>query len=126
MPAGRNRILIAGCDEVLQESLRAVLNTTGRIIQLAPDSAQAARTFSRHAAAFALVVIEQQLPGMAGIDFAAQVRASQPELPIILLTLDGEVSAEKIAKAGLASRFVEMKKPFRTKGFLETAARLLA
>ena len=91
VPAGRNRILIAGCDEVLQESLRAVLNTTGRIIQLAPDSAQAARTFSRHAAAFALVVIEQQLPVAV---FSMEMGATQ--LAMRMLCSSGRLDQQRI------------------------------
>ncbi len=77
---------------------------------------------ARHAPSIAFVVLEEQMPDAAGLDFAVRIRESQPDLPIILLTLGDESRA--------ASRpsgpFATIKKPFRWKVFAETVQRLLA
>ena len=121
-PPRRNRVLLAGCEEVLQENLRSRLQADEYIVHLAPDAAQAAKLLARHASSLAFVVIEEQLPGTTGLAFAARIREGHPDLPIILLTLgDGPADAERPS-----GPFAAIKKPFRWKGFAETIQRLLA
>ena len=119
--ARRNRVLLAGCDDVLRESLRSRLQAAEYIVHLAPDAAQAAKLLARHAPSLAFVVLEEQLPGTTGLAFAARIRESQSDLPIILLTLGDEPGAA----ARPSGPFAAIKKPFRWKGFEETAQRLL-
>ena len=121
-PARRNRVLLVGCEEVLQESLRSRLQAAEYIVHQVPDATQAAKLVARHAPSLALAVLEEQLPGITGLDFVARLRESQPNLPIILLTL----GAEPGATAHPSGPFAAIKKPFRWKGFAETVQRLLA
>ena len=121
-PARRNRVLLAGCEDVLQENLRSRLQATEYIVHLAPDATSAAKLLARHAPSLAFVVLEEQMPGATGLEFAARIRESQPDLPIILLTLGDEPGAP----ARPSGPFAAIKKPFRWKGFAETVQRLLA
>lgn len=114
------RVLVAGCETVLQEALRSRLQEAGYMVHLAPDAAQARKLVGKHAASMALVVVDQQLPGMPGSEFVQQVRREHAELPLLLLTLEGEVAVGEVA----AGRYAEMKKPFRWKGFWETVRAL--
>ena len=82
----------------------------------------AAKLLARHAPSLAFVVLEEQLPGTTGLAFAARIRESQPDLPIIVLTLGEEPGAT----ARPSGPFAAIKKPFRWKGFSETVQRLLA
>ena len=121
-PARRNRVLLVGCEEVLQESLRSRLQAAEYIVHPAPDATQAAKLLARHAPSLAFVVLDEQMPGTTGLAFAARIRESQPDLPIILLTLGDEPGAT----ARPSGPFAAIKKPFRWKGFAETVQRLLA
>ena len=114
------RVLIVGCDATLHEALRARLQPAAYTVHGAADAAQARKLLSRYGATLALVIIEQQLPGMPGLEFAHQAAASLPETPIVLLTL-GEELGDSARPAG---RFAEIKKPFRWKGFWETVRKL--
>ena len=121
-PSRRNRVLLAGCEAVLQESLRIRLQAAEYIVHLAPDATQAAKLLARHAPSLAFVVLEEQMPGTTGLAFAARIRESQPDLPIILLTLGDEPGAA----ARPTGPFAAIKKPFRWKGFAESVQRLRA
>ena len=120
--ARRNRVLLAGCEEVLQESLRSRLQAADYIVHLAPDATAATKLLARHAPSLAFAVLEEQLPGTTGLAFAARIRESQPDIPIILLTLGDEPGVA----APPSGPFAPIKKPFRWKGFAETVQRLLA
>ena len=114
------RVLIAGCDTTLHEALRARLQPADYTVHAAVDAAQARKLLSRYGANLALVIVEQQLPGMPGLEFAQQAVASHPETPVVLLTL-GEELGDAARPAG---KFAEIKKPFRWKGFWETVRQL--
>lgn len=67
-----------------------------------------------------LVLIDEDLPGMSGLDVARRIRGSHPHIPVVLMT--GEDSAEKRSAASLAGVVKTLTKPLRVEHLAEIAA----
>ena len=63
---------------------------------------EALATFKNAPEAFDLVITDQTMPGMTGIDMAREMLRIRPKLPIILCTgYSSTVSAEKARAVGI-------------------------
>jgi two-component system C4-dicarboxylate transport response regulator DctD len=70
-----------------------------------------------------IVVSDMKMPGMGGMEFLQQVRAIDPDLPVILITGHGDIAmAVKAIRQG-AYDFIE--KPFAADQLVETVRRAL-
>ena len=64
-----------------------------------------------------LILIDEGLPGMTGLELAREVRARRPEISVVLMT--GEESEATRRAARLAGAITCLAKPFRTEALVE-------
>jgi signal transduction histidine kinase len=78
-------ILLVDDDGLVCSTTASLLEDLGHQVRQAP-SGKAALEILRSGAAVDLVLTDQAMPGMTGLQLAAQIREAWPEMPIILTT----------------------------------------
>src|SRR5258708_1642504 len=79
------RLLVVDDELLVLTALREMLSHEGYQV-VAASSAAEALEFVQKEPPFALVLTDQRMPGMSGLDFLAQVKKLQPEATRILMT----------------------------------------
>jgi CheY-like chemotaxis protein len=82
------RVLVADDQEIICELLAEYLRGDGHDVVLALDGTAALETFL--AGDFDLVVTDQSMPGMSGVQLAEAVKQKRPVTPVMLLTGFGD------------------------------------
>lgn len=119
----RVRVLVVDDEPAVREMLADVLAELGCAVATAPDAGSALADF--RAGDFQIALLDQSLPGMAGAQLAAALRASDPCLAVFLMT--GWGNEDALAAANLRDVDFTARKPIafdRLKGLLEEAADL--
>ncbi|HUJ25968.1 MAG TPA: response regulator [Myxococcales bacterium] len=80
------RILVVDDEDAIRSSLRSLLEADGYDVDEAPDGADALALLQ--AKPFELVISDQNMPGMSGIDLLKLVRVRHPSVVRIMLTGD--------------------------------------
>jgi len=101
-------VLLVDDDEDVRESTAQALQLAGFQV-LSFESVEAARSHIRSGAPV-VVVSDVKLPGVSGADWLPQIRAIDPELPVILVTGHGHIAMAVAAMREGAYDFIE--KPF--------------
>ena len=80
------RVLLADDHAVVRKGIREFLEEDGEIVVVAEaaDGAEAVRLAGEHRPAVA--VLDVQMPGMNGIEATRQIKASYPEIRVLILT----------------------------------------
>ena len=99
---GTERILLIDDESMLVEMSQAMLERLGYDVTVRMNSIEALTTFKNQPDAFDLVITDQTMPGMTGIDLARRMLQIRPNLPIILCTgYSNMISEEKIKSIGI-------------------------
>ncbi|NRR30680.1 response regulator transcription factor [Oxalobacteraceae bacterium] len=77
-------ILLAEDDAILADALSAHLRNAGYLVEHAPNGPVAEFLLQRHS--FDLAILDLGLPMMDGLDVLRNMRASQQQMPVIILT----------------------------------------
>ncbi|MGV1098607.1 PAS domain-containing hybrid sensor histidine kinase/response regulator [Thiovibrio sp. JS02] len=93
------RILFVDDEEMLIRLGERILRKLGFTVTAVSSSRQALETFRADPLAFDLLLTDQVMPGLTGIDLARQCRILRPDLPVILATGYSEVSDKESALA---------------------------
>jgi PAS domain S-box-containing protein len=96
---GTERILFIDDEEFLVEMNRNMLERLGYKVTVRTSSLEALNTFKNHPDDFDLVITDQTMPGMTGIDLARRMMQIRPKVPIILCTGYSSLISEEKAKA---------------------------
>ncbi len=88
----RLRVLVVDDDPLVLASTAAMLEDVGHAVIDAPSGARALDLL-RQGAPVDVVVTDQAMPGMTGIELATQIQASWPALPVILASGYAELPA---------------------------------
>ena len=88
--AGRRRILVADDESSVAGFLGELLERTGYLPTVVTNGAEALDLFRRAPVAFDLVIADQVMPKLTGIELAAELHELRPTLPVILATALGE------------------------------------
>lgn len=99
IPRGKERILFVDDEELLVELGRDMLEHLGYIVTGRGSSIEALETFMSDPSRFDLVITDQTMPGLTGIDLAGKILQVRPDLPIILCTGYSSQVSEEAAKA---------------------------
>jgi DNA-binding response OmpR family regulator len=91
MPPPESRILVIDDDMRVREMLREVLTTLGYEVDVADRGWTGLAKFSQHPAD--VVMTDLMMPGLDGLQVAATLRVSHPDVPIILITGAGKDEA---------------------------------
>ena len=84
-----SRILIVEDDQHISDGLRFNLEAEGHEAVVAPDGEQALDLLLKERRVFDVVILDVMLPGKDGFTVAAELRAAEQYLPILMLTARG-------------------------------------
>lgn len=83
---GNERILLVDDEEMVAEMSRSVLEHLGYQVTVFTSSSQAVAAFLANPQAFDLVITDQTMPSMTGVDLAKQILEIVPGFPVIICT----------------------------------------
>ena len=110
LPGGAGeRILLVDDDPLLLDAVGKHLATFGYSVQAHQSSVEALAALQGDASAFDLLITDQTMPDITGVQLAGKVRRLRPDLPILLCTGYSEAVTEENASQFGISRF--LKKP---------------
>ena len=98
MPGGSEHILLVDDEELLADMNRSMLEYLGYTVTALTSSPEAFSQFQQNPARFDLVITDQTMPALTGIDLAQRMLALRPGLPIILCTGYSSLVSENKAK----------------------------
>jgi CheY-like chemotaxis protein len=102
IPTGSERILFVDDEEALVEMGEDVLAELGYEVTSRMNGREALALFRADPSRFDLVMTDQTMPEMTGIDLAREILAIRPDMPIIMCTgFSHLVDADKPAAAGI-------------------------
>ncbi|MBD1588038.1 sigma-54-dependent transcriptional regulator [Pseudomonas typographi] len=114
-----NKVLLVEDDRALREALADTLALAGHDYRAVSNAEAALQAVASEP--FSLVLSDVNMPGMDGHGLLARLRASQPQLPVVLMTAYGAVQrAVEAMRQGAADYLV---KPFEPAALLEVVAR---
>jgi PAS domain S-box-containing protein len=122
-PGGKERILFLDDEKLLVEWGHAALTRLGYKVTSMTDSMEALKIFSADHAQFDLVVTDQTMPNLTGIQLTQKLLKIRPDIPIVLCTGHGEiVTPEEAHAAGIREFLI---KPVNKTKFARTIRRVL-
>lgn len=116
-------LLVVDDDESMAMLVTELLSLCGYQVTMMTDSTEALSLFKQNPQRFALVITDQTMPGITGIELAKKMLLLRQDIPIILCTGYSEKVDEETAKTFGIQQF--LKKPFKTKVLLESVSKLL-
>ena len=115
------RLLVVDDEPTQREMLTSILERAGYRVSVAADGQQAVRRLE--AQHFDLMLTDQKMPGMDGLELLDRARAQIPDLPVVLMTAYGSVSsAVEAMKRGAADYLT---KPFERDELLLVLSKVL-
>jgi len=99
VPEGSERILFVDDEELLANLGKAMLERLGYHVTVKQRSFEALETFRNQPDKFDLVITDQTMPGMTGLDLARRMMQIRPDIPVILCTGYSTLVNEDMAKA---------------------------
>jgi|GEM_PF-4577726 PAS domain S-box-containing protein len=120
---GVGRILFVDDDEDFFQAGQRMLKELGYEIAAFDNSQEALKKFQAQPRQFDLLICDQTMPGLTGLELAAACSQVRPDLPIILLTGFSEsVTPEKVRAAGIRE---VVTKPFDLRQIGESIKKIL-
>jgi CheY-like chemotaxis protein len=99
---GNERILLIDDENMLAEMGKTMLERMGYSVTSQTSSIEALAAFKNQPEAFDLVITDQTMPEMTGIELAREMLETRPGMPIILCTgYSRLISEEKAKEAGI-------------------------
>ena len=110
-------ILVIDDDELVSEYLGALLEAEDYEVMVLNEPVAALEYFKAHPNEFDLIVTDQIMPGLTGIEIAQSILELRPDIPVLLITGYSEkISAENAKSFGLSGFFP---KPINENLFLD-------
>ncbi|OPY78201.1 MAG: Blue-light-activated protein [Syntrophorhabdus sp. PtaU1.Bin153] len=101
-PGGSERILFVDDEELLMEWGQATLERLGYSVTALTDPTEALKLFSSDSSRFDLIITDQTMPNLTGLNLARKLLALRKDIPIILCTgYSDSVSPRKVKDAGI-------------------------
>ena len=92
-------ILVVDDEEFLLDLVREILEEVGYKVTALASSVAAFHLFSAAPSKFDLVVADEKMPGLSGIDLSEQILRIRPDVPVILHTDYSDQESMKRARA---------------------------
>jgi PAS domain S-box-containing protein len=101
-PAGAENVLFVDDERLLVDWGKLFLERLGYTVKATTESEEALELFMKDPYRFDLVITDQSMPGLTGMQLAGKFLDVRKDIPIILCTGHSEtVSSEKAAQAGI-------------------------
>ena len=98
-PKGTERILLVDDEPQIVSLVQQMLEGLGYHVTARTGSIEALEVFCMQPERFDVVITDQTMPNMTGIDLAQKIIGIRPDIPIILCTGFSDVISEEKAKA---------------------------
>ncbi len=85
-PMSHRSILLVDDEDSIREAVKTILTNIGFDVDSAPDGHQALELFKANNGKYDLIVTDQSMPKMSGVELTQAIRNTNPEIPIILST----------------------------------------
>jgi CheY-like chemotaxis protein len=115
------KVLVVDDDPVVGKSFNRVLSDKGYVVVTAEDGFDA--LIKLQAEKYDVVFTDIRMPGMDGLEVAEQVKASQPWLPVVVVTGYGTAANEERARAAGVTDF--LRKPLSPEMIENSTAKAL-
>jgi len=99
IPGGRERILFIDDEEMLTRLNNILLRELGYDVTISSSSREALQIFQRQPDQFDLIITDQTMPGMTGVELAVRMLEIRPDVPIILCTGYSSMISEDTVKS---------------------------
>ena len=96
---GRERILFVDDEKFMADLGKDMLERLGYHVTAMQKSLEALEIFKKQPYEFDLVITDQNMPGMSGLDLAKSMLQIRPDIPIILCTGYSTLVNERVAKS---------------------------
>jgi CheY-like chemotaxis protein len=117
----QGRVLVVDDEQAVGAFMRDLLESWGLAVTIVPAAAAALAALRSGVAPFDLVITDQKMPGMTGIQLALSLQATHPELPVILYTGFNEgLARSEIDAARLRAVMTKPIDPHALFGLLQT------
>ena len=102
LPSGQGQILFIDDEKPLVQFSKEILEYLGYTVTAKTDSIKALEVFKQTPDLFDLIITDQTMPNMTGLDLAKKILAVRPDLPIVLCTgFSTETTEKKALAAGI-------------------------
>jgi PAS domain S-box-containing protein len=118
------RVLFVDDEHALARLAQRALPLHGLVTTVFSDPLQAAAAFTAEPDAFALLITDQTMPGLTGLELVERLRAIRPQLPVILSS--GYLTAEDRERAAALGVDAVLPKPCALEDIVAASRRLLA
>jgi len=118
------RILVVDDEANIRMMLRLALAHVGHVVETADDGLEALARFGSDGVGWDLVLLDQRMPGMDGIEALHAMHARRPDIRVIMITAFGTIDLATEAMRVGVSDF--LRKPFTVevlRGAVEAALR---
>jgi PAS domain S-box-containing protein len=103
---GQERLLFVDDEEWLVDMWKEILESLGYQMTVTTRPLEALDMFKKNPQDFDLVIADQTMPQMTGLELAQELLALRPELPVILVTGFSQVVTPETAKAAGVREFI--------------------
>lgn len=103
---GRESILFIDDEPHLANMGREILEQLGYTVSAQTSGAKALEVFNKNPDTFDLVITDQTMPGMTGVELAENILQTRADIPIILCTGYSSITSREEAKASGIREFV--------------------
>ena len=123
IPTGRERILFIDDEAALAEMGQEILSELGYQVESKTGSREALANLRLDPSRFDLVVTDQTMPEMTGVELTREILAIRPDMPVILCTGFSYAVTEESARTAGIRAFVL--KPLTKKEMAKTVRKVL-
>ncbi|MDH5547425.1 MAG: response regulator [Gammaproteobacteria bacterium] len=123
MNARKNRILVVDDETSVMVFVQELLKFAGYNVEAFSNPLTALDRFTSSPHSFDLLITDQTMPGITGVDLVQHILSLRPELPVVLCTGFSERVTEETAHQFGITKF--LKKPVPSTLLLKTIAELL-
>lgn len=121
--SGKERILFVDDEETITEICTLLLGNLGYNVKGFTDPSKAVEEFTRKPDEFDLIITDQTMPGLTGIELSARIKKIRPEIPVIICSgFSEQLTQERLNYSGISSYIV---KPITQKNLSETIRSIL-
>jgi CheY-like chemotaxis protein len=120
---GQERILFVDDEKSIAILGEKLLEMFGYLVRSETGSREALAVFSANPDQFDLIITDQTMPGLSGLELARKIHALRPDIPVILCTGHSSMIPEQKALASGIKAF--LMKPATRQTLAETVRRVL-
>ena len=108
LPQGRGRIIVVDDEELLVRVNKRRLESAGYTVTVTTNSEEALEKIRAHPEQFDLLITDQTMPKMSGVELTREVHKIKPDMPVIMSTGHSDlVTKEEALKMGISKYVVK-------------------